>query len=115
MVLKSVIKKKTNLFKFKCFNIIIVILQLSNIILEECPKHSPFLKNGECTNECDGAIYNSNECQISNSIIKTQYPNDIILVGLKTLRYTNFITFSNGDILFHTTSYPVNNIFHFFI
>ena len=110
MELKSTNKKKLYFFKIKSFNFIIFILQLSNIILEECPKHIPFLQNGICKKECDGAIYNSNECEISNSIIKNKYPNDVILVGLESLRYTNFITFSNGDILFQTSSFPSNKI-----
>ena len=30
----------------------------------------------------------------------------MILVGIQTLRYTNFITFSNVDMLFHISPFP---------
>ena len=109
MELKSIIKKKLNFFKFKILNIIIFILHLSNIILEECSEEFPFLRNGIYANDCGEDVYNLNECGINNSIIKNHFPNNVILVGLKTLRYTNFITFSNGDVLFHTSSYPSKN------
>ena len=35
--------------------------------------------------------------------------NNIILVGELTFRYLNFMTFSNEDMIFETTSYPRNN------
>ena len=70
MELRSVIKKKINLFKFKIFNIIVAILQLSNIILEECSEEFPFLRNGIYANDCGEDVYNLNECGINNSIIK---------------------------------------------
>ena len=46
---------------------------------------------------------------INNSIIKTQFPNDIIIIGEESQRYLNFVTFSNGDMLFQTSAYPCNN------
>ena len=114
MISKSIIiipkKILSIILNFKSFNLIIFILQFSNVILQDCPKEFPFRKNGSCTNICEEAIYNSTNCKINNSIIKNQFPNDIIFVGHKTLRYTNFITFSNGDMLFHTSSFPQNTI-----
>ena len=45
----------------------------------------------------------------NNIINRTKLPNDIIIVGEKSQRYVNFITFSNGDLLFQTSSNPFNN------
>ena len=35
--------------------------------------------------------------------------NNIILIGEPTFRYLNFMTFSNEDMIFETTSFPTNN------
>ena len=80
-------------------------------MLNECNRDNPIkLKNGNCTFEyCEEEKYNSGECVIDNKIIKTQFPNNIIFVGTETLRYLNFITFSNEDMLFQTSAYPESN------
>ena len=44
--------------------------------------------------------------QFSNdnpSKLYNQFPNDIIIIGEKNQTYVNFITFSNGDLLFQTS------------
>ena len=46
---------------------------------------------------------------INNAIIRTQFPNNIIIVGEISFRYLNFISLSNEDMIFETTSYPTNN------
>ena len=96
-------------FQFRIIVIIAFFIQLTNILLKECPKEYPIKINEECTNNCSEAIYKSTKCIIDNSIIKTQFPNDIIAVGYITIRYTNFISFSNNDMLFQTSSYPIDN------
>ena len=96
--------------KLKNFYIIIFyLLQFSRIILNECPRNEPFnekidiMPNWKCVKKCSNTGY---ECILNNSIIKSQFPNDIIFVGERTQRYLNFVTLLNGDILFQTSSYP---------
>ena len=49
------------------------------------------------------------ESTINNTIIRTQFPNNIIIVGGFSFRYLNFISFSNEDMIFETSSFPTNN------
>ena len=80
------------------------------ITLDECQLDKPILSNGECSSQCQNKeYYKSGECSINNTIIKTQFPNDIISIGEETFRYLNFITLSNGEMIFQTFSYPENN------
>ena len=52
-------------------------------------------------------LVKTDDCLISNnSIITTQRLNNIICLGEKDLRYVNFATFSNGDMVIETTSIP---------
>ena len=89
----------------------ILYFQIIHVILDECERSKPIrLKNNNCVLQyCTEEQYNSKECVIDNSIIKTQYPNNIIFIGEQKLRYLNFITFSNGDMIFQTSSFPGNN------
>ena len=105
---KKIILNNSKIFSFS----IIIFLYLFNKILNECDRENPIkFINGSCSFPyCEKNEYNSGECMIDNKIIRTQFPNNIIFVGTKSLRYLNFITFSNGDMLFQTSSYPGNNM-----
>ena len=49
---------------------------------------------------------------ISNIILQEysrETPINIIFIGEKGLQYSNFISFSNGDIFYQTSGYPANN------
>ena len=93
------------------YYIIFILLQISTIKSKECEREKPIrLLNGSCVMQyCSKSQYKSKECIIENKIIKTQFPNDIIFVGEKSFPYFNFLTFSNGDLLLQTTSYPKSN------
>jgi hypothetical protein len=56
---------------------------------------------------CTKEEYESKECILDNSIIKTQFPNNLIIFGDFSFRYLNFLQFSNGDMIFETSPYPV--------
>ena len=58
---------------------------------------------------CTKEEYELKECILNNSIIKTQYPNNIIRINEINFRYLNFIQFSNGDMVFSSSSYPKSN------
>ena len=98
-----------------CINIILFFL-LFHFILNECDRDVPIkLTNGSCVMKfCTKEEYESENCILDNPIIKTQYPNNIIRIGEVKFRYLNFIEFSNGDMLFETSSYPANNTRFFY-
>ena len=97
---KSKIYFKINFFIF--LQLIVI------IILEDCPRKYPILlNNGECVSlNCSENEFKTNYCIINNTIIKTQWLTNIILFGDLDFRYINFVTYSNGDMVAETTSYP---------
>ena len=89
--------------------ILYLIIYLFDIIkseILECPKDSPFKKYNQCSSNCSKAEFESNQCYINNTIIKTQWLNNIITFGELFFRYINFASYENGDMLIETTSYP---------
>ena len=100
-------KKQTNIIFSKR---IIIINILLNIILceSECERDNPIKIGTECQSiYCEESKYVSGECIKSNSIIKTQWLNNIILIGEENFRYINFIT-SDGKTLLYVSPYPVS-------
>ena len=93
---------------------ITIINILLNIILceIECEKGKPIIietQGTQCQSVyCSDSQFESGYCIKSNSIIKTQWLNNIILVGEDNFRYTNFMT-SNGKTLFYTSPKPVSS------
>jgi len=79
--------------------------------LNECDIDTPIrLSNGTCVLKyCTKEEYDSEECTINNTIIKTQFPNEIIIIGEEQFRYINFLTLSNGDMIIETSPFPTNN------
>ena len=95
----------TNNSKF--FFQIYQIFFLINIIksqANECEKQKPFFKSNECTNLCTKEEYDSKFCILTNHIIKSQNLTNIIYIGDFKFRYVNFASYSNGDMVFETTS-----------
>ena len=75
-------KKNEIKFAFKLFfNLIYLIFKISFIKTEGC-----FISN--------------------NTIINSQWLNDIICLGDENMRYVNFATFQNGDMVVETTAIP---------
>ena len=111
MKLKKQDKLLKNLLDFQIINIILLFHLFHIIILEDCEKEFPIkLSSGECVLQyCTKDDYESKECSINNTIIQTQFPNNIIIVGEISFRYLNFITFSNKDMVLETSSFPTSN------
>ena len=103
-------------FNFPFFTIILYFLALIRFIKSECNKTHPILlPNGICTIKyCTKSEIANNDCIISNSIIKTQWLTNIIKIGDLNFRYVNLVTFSTGDMIVETTSYPKNITRKFF-
>ena len=89
-------------------NHIIFLQLLIMIYLKECPIDNPILlKNNSCLSiNCSKEEFESKDCIINNSKIKTQWITNIIIIGDKDFRFINFVTYSNGDFVVETTPCP---------
>ena len=91
---------------FVFFIFVFLFFQIKSELLE-CLKGEPILVNGECKSQyCSKEQFNSGFCSINNTIMKTQWLNNIIEIGGLNYRYINFASYSNGDMIIETTSYP---------
>ena len=88
------------------FNLLFI-CSILNVGATECPKDKPILIDGECKLEyCTEDQFNSKYCQINNTIVKTQWINNIIIFGEHPFRYLGFGSFSDGSFVIETTPYP---------
>ena len=110
-------KLKANILDFyiiKIYSIniinIIYFLLVFHFVLNECNRNTPIrLNNDSCVMKyCTKEEYESKECILDNSIIKTQFPNNLIIFGDFSFRYLNFLQFSNGDMILETSPYPID-------
>ena len=84
------------------FNILIIKCEITY-----CPRETPILISDECKLQyCSKQEFESGYCKIKNDIIKTQWLNNIIAIGDYKYRYINFASYSNGDMVVETTTYP---------
>ena len=105
---EKMINRKNYLNNNIIINILVFLQLIVNIILDDCPRNNPILlKSGLCISlNCSEEEFETNYCKINNPIIKTQWLTSIIAFGDLDFRYINFITYSNGDLVVETTSYP---------
>ena len=104
------IEVQKNIKSFVKLLLILILLSITSCELEECEKDKPIKFGTECLSKyCTESQFQSGECIKSNSIIKTQWLNNIILVGEKNFRYINFITSGNGKTIFYSTPNPHSN------
>ena len=96
----------------KNFSINIILFFLFfHVVFNECDRDTPIrLNNGSCVmTYCSKEEYESKKCIIDNSIIKTQFLNNLMNFGDISFRYFDFVQFSNGDLILETSSFPPNN------
>ena len=89
--------------------VIVLLLLVINIKSEitDCSRDKPILISGECKLDfCSEEQFNNSDCLIANSIVETQWLNNIIIFGDEKFRYINFGTYSNGDMIVGTSQYP---------
>ena len=104
---KNYINRQIIPFKSLHLFFYIILAKITQILLNDCPITEPILVNGNCQmKNCSKEEFNSKSCIINNTIIKTQWLNNIIRIGGLTYRYINFGTYSNGDMVVETTCYP---------
>ena len=94
---------------------LIIILELFflNIIsctYTECQRETPIKTVTGCQlTYCTNQQFNNGECIKSNSKIKIQWLNDVILVGEQNFRYVSLMLTSNKDLVFATSPCPTGS------
>ena len=75
-----------------------------NIILTDCDKDKPILKDNNCQLiYCSKEQFASNICKINNSIIDAQWLNRIIRISDDNYRFINIASNTKGDIFIETS------------
>ena len=91
-------------FMNKSFNLFLFFSNLYFIVLKDCDKAKPILKDNDCQLiYCEQAKFNTNECSINNPIIKAQWLNNIIRISDNNFRYINVVSNKNGDFFIETS------------
>ena len=80
-------------------------IQMLGLILNEyCPREKPIFSNNECSlSYCN---LSQKTCSVNNTIIKTQWLNNIFYLGEKHFRYISFVITPYGDLFLASSSYP---------
>ena len=96
------IKRYKNQFHFLIH--LFLIFKLIKQTINSCDRETPILlNNGSCVSlYCTNEQFISGECKKDNEIIKNQWLNNIILIGVENCYYANFAEFSNGDMVILT-------------
>ena len=93
---------------------LIIFLKVINLCFSSCSKNQPFIKGGNCIEECSFEELNKKQCEISNEIIKGQWLNNIIYLGESSCSYINIETSENNDLFAEVSSFPESNIRYFY-
>ena len=87
---------------------IFILLKIILCETDECKREKPIKMGNSCLLDfCSKSQFESGDCIISNSITKTQWLNNIILVGEKNFRYINFMTSSKGKMILYSSPFPI--------
>ena len=98
--------KNTISSKFELL-LIYILLNIICIKSDDCPKTAPIYDLYDCKlTYCNKEQFASEQCIIKNEIIKTQWLNNIIIIGDDYHRYINIASNNDGDIVIQTTAIP---------
>ena len=101
----KVIPQKNKIKNFFSFlKIIIFSIKLKEIILTSCDYGTPILRSGNCNRGCTPAQLESNNCNINNTLIQTQFLNNMIQISPGVFKYVDITTTLKGDLLLEATS-----------
>ena len=93
---------------------LIIFLKVINFCFSSCSKNQPFIRAGNCIEECTLEEINNKQCEISNEIIKGQWLNNIIYLGESSCPYINIETSENNDLFAEVSSFAESNIRYFY-
>ena len=89
------------------FKILILFIKIEHFSFDSCSYDAPFLKNQKCfEGYCSPQDFKDNKCSFNNTIIETQWFNNILQVSTENYSYIDIITMLNGDLLIETSSHP---------
>ena len=87
---------------------LIFIIIITNSVINYCPnKNKPILdvQSNSCVLKyCSKSDFSNNICKIDNTIVATQWLNNIIDFGVENCKYTKSALFSNNDIIFFSAA-----------
>ena len=84
-----------------------IFFQIIKTIISECNKTNPILTENGCELKyCTSEQFTSKQCQINNTIIKTQWLNNIIILGTNSYSYVDIVITSTNDLIIETSTYP---------
>ena len=103
--MKSFFNKKFTNYIIIYFKILIFLIGIFNILSDECEKSNPFRRSGGCSLQgCTDEEFQSNDCYVDNSIINTQWFNNIISISEIGFNYVDIVKASNGDLIIITNT-----------
>ena len=75
----------------------------------KCGRDNPFLKEDICISSCKTEEINKGICIINNDIIKTQWLNNINIIGGKEFIYVNVESSEINNLYYLASSFPASN------
>ena len=97
--MEDTLKIKDKIFLYYLFHIFIFLTKI-RIIKNECGKDTPYLRSNICSsNICQDNELSDSSCSVDNSIIKTQWLNNILIFNENNFRYGNFAINDDGDMI----------------
>ena len=107
---------KENIIKFKLqLNVnyflikVLVFTQIIKFCKFSCDENNPFLRGGECVNNCSPEEIKQKTCEIYDIKLKTQWLTNIIYLSYENLGYLNPIITQDNDLLILQSGYPKSN------
>ena len=95
------------------FHILLNFCIIKSIICQadECEFDKPIKIGNNCSSTyCSKLQFESGDCIISNSKVKIQWLNNIILVGEKNFEYVTLKTSSNGELILSTSPFTSSSL-----
>ena len=99
-------KGKNAIFLF--FNITIFLLKIKQLLLDDCPYDKPLLYGSKCYDLC--STYNfQHGCAPNNTLIITQWLNNIMPVSDAKYIYPDIVLMLNGDLIIGSNNPSIMN------
>lgn len=102
--MKEIYRKNKTKYYFSFFEIIIFYIKFKEIILSSCDYDTPILRSNECDRGCTPEQLREKNCNINNTLIETQFLNNIIQISPGVFKYVDITTTIKGDLLVEATS-----------
>ena len=112
--MKVIYHKKRNRNISSFFKIIIIFFKIKQILLASCDYDTPILRSNSCNRGCTPAQIEEKNCNINNTLIQTQFLNNIVLVSPGSFKYIDITTTLKGDLLIESSSQNEKYIRYFY-